>query len=52
MDHVRLLDPALEGGEGAVSALTLEHHRPLGTAEEPALGSLVLREARDTGSQS
>jgi hypothetical protein len=34
-------------GEGAFLALTLGHQRPLGTMEDPALGSLGLMEARD-----
>lgn len=42
-------DPVLEGwgGEGAVPAPTLGHHRPLGTTEELALESLGCMEARD-----
>jgi hypothetical protein len=33
-------DPVQGGGEGAVSALTLGHHRLLETTEEPILGSV------------
>ena len=36
LGHVRPLDPG--GGEGAVSALTLGHHRLLGTMEETVWG--------------
>ena len=35
------------GGEGTVSAPTLRHHGPLGTAEELGLWSLRHKEARN-----
>ena len=40
-------NPGPGGGEGVVLAPTIEHHRPLGTTEEPNLGSLGHTEARD-----
>ena len=41
-EHSEVLAELLESG-----LLTLRHHRPLGTEEEPVLGSLGCTEARD-----